>query len=286
MFTKNRTRLPTTDMSRKIMAETLVHPEVKPLLSNEHFSVDGSPIKAWASMKSFQPKEDTVPPDDNGPGQPPPPPFDDTAAKSDQLQMIETPPMPNKSSPLLKAEVGFRGEKRSNAPHASVTDPDARLYKKSPGAGAVPCFMGHTLMENRNGLVVQADLTQADGHAERKAALDMINRHSPGSTRRLTLGADKGYDSTDFVADLCQMIVTPHIAQKARYPAVAGRTTRNPGYAVSQRRRTKIEEPFGGAKTVGGMAQTLHRGIEKVRARFTITMVACNLARLPKLLAA
>jgi IS5 family transposase len=148
------------------------------------------------------------------------------------------------------------------------------------------CFMGHTLMENRNGLIVQADLTHADGRAERKAALDMIHRHSPGSTRQLTLGADKGYDSADFVADLRQACVTPHVAQKARHSAIDGRTTRHPGYVVSQTNRKKIEEPFGWAKTVGGMAQTVHRGIEKVRARFTMTMAASNLARLPRLLAA
>jgi len=182
--------------------------------------------------------------------------------------------------------VNFRGEKRLNATHASVTDPDARLHKKAPGAGAALCFMGHTLMENRHGLVVQAELTRADGHGERKAALEMIHRHSPGSTRRLTLGADKGYDSADFVSELRRMVVTPHIAQKARYSAIDGRTTHHPGYALSQRRRKKIEEPFGWAKTVGGMVQPVHRGLDRVGARFTMTMAACNLARLPKLLAA
>ena len=182
--------------------------------------------------------------------------------------------------------VDFRGEKRSNKTHTSTTDPDARLFKKSPGAGAMLCFMGHTLMENRNGLVVQADLTQADGRAERRAAIDMIDRHSPGSTRRLTLGADKGFDSADFVADLRRMCVTPHVARKARHSAIDGRTTRHAGYAASQKRRKKIEEPFGWAKTVGGMAQTTLRGVERVRARFTLTMAACNLARLPRLLAA
>jgi IS5 family transposase len=146
--------------------------------------------------------------------------------------------------------------------------------------------MGHTLMENRNGLIVQAELTHADGHAERRAALDMIHRHAPGSTRRLTLGADKGYDSADFVAELRQACVTPHVAQKARGSAIDGRTTQHAGYAISQKRRKKIEEPFGWAKTVGGMAQTVLRGLERVRARFTLTMVANNLARLPKLLAA
>ena len=195
------------------------------------------------------------------------------------------------------AEVDFRGEKRSNATHASTTDPDARLFKKSPGTGAVLCFMGHTLIRGAfrhrfeecakcNGLIVQADLTRADGHAERQAALDMIHRHSPGSTRRLTLGADKGYDSAGFVADLRQACVTPHVARKARHSAIDGRTTRHHGYALSQKRRKKIEEPFGWAKTVGGIAQTVHRGVERVRARFTLTMAACNLARLPKLLAA
>jgi hypothetical protein len=132
-----------------------------------------------------------------------------------------------------------------------------------------------------NGLVVQAELSHADGHGERKAALEMINRHSPGSTRRLTLGADKGYDRADFIAALRRMVVTPNVAQKARHSAIDGRTTQHPGYGLSQRSRKKIEEPFGWAKSVGGMAQTLHRGLDSVR-KFTMTMAACNLARLPK----
>lgn len=287
VFSKNRDRLLTTEMSRKVMAAILAHPEVRPLLSNEHFSVDGTLIKAWASMKSFQPKESAPPDRDDDPGDPPPPPAKEAAADTDhQLQQTEIQPMPDTPRQTRNAEVNFRGKKRSNATHASVTDPDARLYKKAPGAAAMLCFMGHTLMENRNGLVVQSDLTHADGHGERKAALEMINRHSPGSTRRLTLGADKGYDSADFVAALRRMVVTPHVAQKARHSAIDGRTTQHPGYALSQRRRKKIEEPFGWAKTVGGMTQTLHRGIDRVRAQFTMTMAACNLARLPKLLAA
>lgn len=287
VFTKNRDRLLTTDMSRKVMAAILSHPEVKPLLSDEHFSVDGTLIKAWASMKSFQPKDSKELPQ-NTEGDPggPPPPADKTSADNDPpSQQTETQPMPDTPRQTRNAEVNFRGEKRSNATHASVTDPDARLYKKAPGATAMLCFMGHTLMENRNGLVVQTELTHADGHGERKAALGMINRHSPGSTRRLTLGADKGYDSAEFIADLRRMVVTPHVAQKSRYSAIDGRTTQHPGYAVSQRRRKKIEEPFGWAKTVGGMAQTVHRGLDRVRAQFTMTMAACNLARLPKLLA-
>ena len=195
-------------------------------------------------------------------------------------------PMPRPTRQSRNTEVDFRGERRSNATHASTTDPDARLYKKSPGTGAMLCFIGHALMENRAGLIVQGDLTQADGHAERRAAMDMIHRHSPGSTRQLTLGADKGFDAAEFVADLRQACVTPHVAQKTRYSAIDGRTTRHEGYALSIRNRKRIEEAFGWAKTVGGMAQTVYRGLERVRSRFILTMAANNLARLPRLLAA
>ena len=232
-------------------------------------------------MKSFQPRPQDAPPDDGGSGEPPaaaPDPNADQPA-------AETAPMPEPARRDRNAEVDFRGERRSNATHASTTDPDARLFRKSRGTGAILCFMGHTLMENRNGLIVQAELTHADGHAERRAALDMIHRHSPGPTRRRTLGADKAYDSADFVADLRQACVTPHVARKARHSAIDGRTTRHAGYALSQRRRKKIEESFGWAKTVGGMAQAVHRGLDRVSARFILTMAACNLARLPKLLA-
>ena len=236
-------------------------------------------------MKSFQPKDSAPPPHDDDPGRRPPP-ADETSADTDQPpQHTETQQMPDTSRQARNAEANFRGQKRSNATHASVTDPDARLYKKAPGAAAMLCFMAHTLMENRNGLIVQAEPTLADGRGERKAALEMINRHSPGSTRRLTLGADKGYDSADFVAELRRMVVTPHVAQKARHSAIDGRTTQHPGYASSQRRRKKIEEPFGWAKTVVGMPQTTLRGVERVCARFTLTMLANNLARLPRLLA-
>lgn len=280
VFTKNRDRLLTTDMSRKVMAAILAHREVAPLLSDDHFSVDGTLVKAWASMKSFQRKEGDAPPDDD-PGSPPRP---DTTTE-DEPQTTETDAMPHPSRQNRNAEVDFRGEKRSNATHASTTDPDARLYKKSPGTGAMLCFMGHALMENRSGLIVQGDLTQACGHAERRAALDMIHRHSPGSTRQLTLGADKGYDAAEFVADLRHACVTPHVAQKSRYSAVDGRTTRHEGYVLSIKHRKRIEEAFGWAKTVGGMAQTVYRGVERVRSQFIMTMAANNLARLPRLLA-
>ena len=281
VFTKNRDRLMTTEMSRKVMAAILAHREVAPLLSDEHFSVDGTLIKAWASMKSFQPKPEGSPPDDGGPGEPPAP---DTAPET-QPAKTETDPMPRPTRPSRNAEVDFKGETRSNATHISATDPEARLYKKSPGTGAMLCFLGHALMENRTGLIVQGDLTQAEGHAERSAALDMIHRHSPGSTRRLTLGADKGYDAAGFVADLRKACVTPHVAQKSRHSAIDGRTTRHEGYAQSIKHRKRIEEAFGWAKTIGGMAQTVYRGVERVRSRFILTMAANNLARLPRLLA-
>ena len=284
VFTKNRDRLLSTEMSRKVMAAILAHREVAPLLSDEHFSVDGTLVKAWASMKSFQPKAETAPPDEDGPGDPPA--SDTTPDPAASETPTEIDPMPRNTKPHRNAEVDFKGEKRSNATHASKTDPDARLYKKSPGTGAMLCFMGHALMENRNGLIVQGDLTQAEGHAERKAALNMIHRHSPGSTRRLTLGADKGYDAGGFVRDLRQACVTPHVAQKSRYSAIDGRTTRHEGYGQSQKHRKKIEEAFGWAKTVGGMAQTMYRGVERVRSRFILTMAANNLARLPRLLTA
>lgn len=297
VFTKNRDRLLTTGMSRKVMAAILAHREVAPLLSDEHFSVDGTLVRAWASMKSFQPKPEGAPPDDEGPGDPPSP--DPTADQPDPTR-TETDPMPRTPRHDRNAEVDFKGEKRSNATHASTTDPEARLYKKSPGTGAALCFMGHALMENRSGLIVQGDLTQADGHAERRAALDMVHRHSPGSTRRLTLGADKGYDAAGVVSDLRQACVTPHVAQKSRYSAIDARTTRHQGYALSIRHRKRIDlrrdnDPpdrclilltFGWAKTVGGMAQTVYRGVERVRSRFILTMAANNLARLPRLLGA
>lgn len=283
VFTKNRDRLLTTEMSRKVMAAILAHREVAPLLSDEHFSVDGTLVKAWASMKSFQPKAaDTLPDDDpGGPTHPAIPAADHPGQTPSGTDPMSRPTRRNRN-----AEVDFKGEKRTNATHASTTDPEARLYKKSPGTGAMLCFIGHALMENRNGLIVQGDLTPADGHAERRAALDMIHRHSPGSTRQLTLGADKGFDAAEFVADLRQACVTPHVAQKSRYSAIDGRTTRHDGYAKSQRNRKRIEEAFGWAKTIGGIAQTVYRGLERVRARFILTMAANNLARLPRLLAA
>lgn len=282
VFTKNRDRLLDADVAAKFMAHLLAHKEVRKLLSDEHFSVDGTLIEAWASMKSFQPKPAAAAPEKPG-GDPPAPPATPTAAiepPASNETKSEDQPMKDRN-----AEVDFHGQKRSNATHASTSDPDARLYRKGKGKEAKLCHMGHALMENRSGLVVETETTLADGHAERKAALGMINRRCPGE-RQITLGADKGYDTADFVADLRTMNVTPHVAAKVKGSAIDGRTTRHAGYAVSQKKRKLIEEAFGWGKTVGTAAKTMLRGTARVGFQFTLNMAAYNLARLPKLLAA
>jgi IS5 family transposase len=183
------------------------------------------------------------------------------------------------------AEANFHGQKRSNETHASVTDPDARLYRKGEGKEAKLSYMGHALMENRNGLVVEARASHANGHAERNAALAMIEPRA-GRPVRITLGADKGYDAEDFVNELKSMNVTPHVAAKAKGSAIDGRTTRHAGYAISQRIRKRIEEAFGWSKTVGPVAKAMLRGLDREGGQFTLTLAAYNLARLPRLLAA
>jgi transposase len=252
VFTKNRDRLLKGDIAQAFLAALLSDPRVKPLLSDEHFSVDGTLIEAWASMKSFRPKD--------GSGEPP----------------VEG----------RNGERDFHGEKRSNETHASTTDPDARLYKKAAGQAARLCHMGHVLMENRNGLVVEASLTPATGTAEREAAAAMVGQHSGG--QRITLGADKAYDTADFVAEMRRQGVTPHVSQnnKNRRSAIDGRTTRHPGYAVSLRIRKRVEEVFGWMKTVGGQRKTHFRGTARVGWRFTLGAAAYNLVCLPKLLSA
>ena len=228
---------------------------MKRLLSTDHFSVDGTLIQAWASMKSFKPKNGSdEPPSDGG---------------------------------VRNKEADFHGEKRSNETHASTTDPEARLYRKGPGKEAKLCFIGHALMENRHALFVGACLTPADGHAERCAALHMIEPRADRS-RAITLGADKAYDAEDFINELRAMKVTPHVAQNisGRASAIDARTTRHAGYAVSQRIRKKIEEGFGWIKTVAGQEQTKFRGRERVGWAFTFAAAAYNLVRLPKLTAA
>jgi len=253
-FSTNRDRLLDGDIAAKLLAAVLAQPRVKQLLSSEHFSVDGTLIEAWASMKSFKPKA--------GPG------ADDGAGGG------------------RNAAVDFKGQKRSNATHASTTDPDALLYRKGPGMEAKLCFIGHGLMENRSGLIVDARLTRVSGHAERLAALDMITSRGDRS-RAITLGADKGYDAQDLVTELRELNVRPHIAQNTsgRRSAIDRRTTRHRGYAMSQRVRKRIEEAFGWIKTVAGLKKTRFRGRARVDLAFTFAAAAYNLVRLPKLLA-
>ncbi len=252
-FSKNRERLLEGDVAAKLLSAVLSQPQVKRLLSTDHFSVDGTLVEAWASMKSFRPKD--------GSGDPP------TAGGG------------------RNREADFHGQKRSNKTHASTTDPEARLYRKGPGKEAKLCFMGHALMENRNGLVVDACLTEANGHAERIAALHMIEPRAD-RPRPITLGADKAYDAEDFVNELRSMNATPHVAQNTngRSSAIDNRTTRHVGYGVSQRIRKRIEEAFGWIKTVAGQDRTKFRGRERVGWAFIFATTAYNLVRLTKLM--
>jgi IS5 family transposase len=251
VFTKNRDRLLEGDIAAAFLQALLADPQVKPLLSDDHFSVDETLIdEAWASMKSFRPKD--------GSGEPP--------------------------AEGRNGERDFHGEKRSNETHASTTEPDARLYKKAEGQASKLCHMGHVVMENRSGLVVVASTTLATGTAEREAAEAMIDDLSGGP--RITVGADKGYDTADFVAQMRRQGVTPHVTQnnKRRRSAIDGRTTRHGGYKISQRIRKRIEEVFGWMKTVGGQLKTRYRGTAKVGWMFTLSAAAYNLIRMPKLL--
>jgi transposase len=258
-FTKNRDRLLEGEIAGKFLRAVLAQPRVKRLMSSDHFSVDGTLIEAWASLKSFRRKDGS----DNDP-----------------------------EGPGRNAERGFHKEKRSNETHQSTTDPEARLYKKGDGQPAKLCYIGHALMENRHGLAVDGGVTQATGTAEREAALAMLDRRR--GRRRITLGADKAYDVTGFIGDLRARRVTPHVAidghlsktGKPRKTAVGARTTRHPGYAISQRCRKRIEEVFGWLKGSAGLAKIKLRGRARVDAVFTLALAAYNLIRLPKLLGA
>ena len=262
VFAKNRDRLLDGDIAAKLLGQIVSHPRVKHLLSKDHFTVDGTMIDAFASMKSFRRKD----------GQDEDPGSGDNGGRS------------------------FRDEKRSNKTHESRTDTDARLFRKGKGKESRLCYLGHVLMENRNGLVVQADLTRASGTAECEAALAMIDRERPFTEgkahRRITLGGDKLFDSWDFVTALKARKVTPHIAVqghktktgKTRKTAVDHRTTRHPGYKVSQVIRKRVEEVFGWTKYAAGQRQTKFRGLARVAASFTLTVTAYNLIRLPQLL--
>jgi transposase len=253
VFCKNRDRLLNGDIAAKFFVSVLNLPQVRKLLSSEHFSVDGTLIEAWASLKSFVPKD--------GGGK-------DGGERQGR-----------------NAERNFHGEKRKNDTHCSTTDPDARLFRKGRGKEAKLCHMGHLMTENRNGLIIDARLTQANGTAERETALDMIkDKVRPGGT----VGGDKNYDTADFVAGCRQRGCTPHVSQNDtnRRSAIDGRTTRHPGYRISTIKRKKIEEPFGWIKTVGGLRKTRHCGRALVGWFFTLTATAYNLIRIPKILSA
>ena len=252
-FTKNRERLQGGDIFQRFMTRLLNHPQVKPLLSDEHFSVDGTLIEAWASQKSFRPKD---------------------ASDGDGTD--------------------FHGQSRKNETHASVTDPDSRLYRKAAGREAKLCYMGHVTMENRHGLAVAGTVTQADGTAERRSSEAMLKARRKAVGHRITVGEDKAYDTADHVAALRELDVTPHVARndavtktgKRRRSAIDGRTTRHAGYAMSQSRRAMIECIFGWGKQHGTLRKTKHRGMVRVAGDFLLNLIAYNLIRIPRLAAA
>ena len=250
-FTKNRDRLLRGEIAQLFFNQILAQARDRGLTSDEHFTVDGTLVEAWASLKSFKRKD--------GAGQEPP----------------DDPGNPT---------VNFHGEKRSSDTHHSTTDPDARLYTKGSGQEAKLYFMGHVVMENRNGLAVGARLSQATGRAERETALDLLE-HIPRRTR-ITVGADKGYDVASFVEALRDSDATPHVARKIRYSAIDSRTTRHESYSVSQRKRKRVEEIFGWLKTVGMIRKTRHRGRPRVDWVFTFALAAYNLVRIRNLVQA
>jgi transposase len=255
VFTKNRDRLQNGEVFAKFMSKLLNHPQVRPLLSDEHFSVDGTLIEAWASQKSFRPKD---------------------------------------GSGDADGGANFHGQQRKNDTHASTTDPDSRLYRKAAGREAKLCYMGHTTMENRHGLAVAGMVTLANGTAERRASETMLKVKAKQAGRRITVGEDKAYDTSDHVTHLRAIDVTPHVTQneaitstgKRRRSAIDARTTRHEGYGMSQSRRPMIECIFGWGKQHGTMRKTKHRGLARVAGDFLLNLIAYNLIRIPKLIAA
>ena len=250
-FSKNRTRLLDHDVADEFFAAVVRQAKLRRYTSSEHFSVDGTLLEAWASHKSFKPKDG-------------PPNVDPPAGRN--------------------AESDFHGQKRSNQTHASTTDPESRLYRKSMGAPAKLCFMGHTLMEHRNALIVDMELTPADGYAERDAAITMLDR-LPACKRRRTVAADKAYDTRDFVARTRQRGFTPHVAQNTsnRSSAIDARTTRHAGHTASQRIRKRIEEPFGWIKTIAGGRKLRYIGRQRNRAWFLLAGAVYNILRITEL---
>jgi len=251
-FSKNRQRLLDHAAADRFFAQVVAQAKLRRYLSSDHFSVDGTLLEAWASHKSFKPKD-----------QPP----------------AEPPPGQGRNP-----DADFHGEKRSNATHASTTDPESRLYRKSMAAPAKLCFMGHLLMEHRNGLLVDMELTRADGYAERDAAMEMLDR-LPARKRRRTVAGDKGYDTRDFVARARQRRFTPQVAQNTtkRRSAIDARTTRHAGYATSLRIRKRIEEPFGWIKTIAGGRKLRYLGRDRNRAWFVLAGAVYNILRITDL---
>ena len=250
-FTKNRDRLLEADVAKEFLAQVVEQARRKGLTSDEHFSVDGTLLEAWASLKSFQPKQDKPSPPPDDPGNP---------------------------------TVNFRGEKRSNKTHASKTDPDALLARKSDGKESKLSYSGNLLVENRNGLILDAELFQANGTAERDAALAMLEQIR--GTQAVTVGGDKAFDTFGFVQECRNLRVRPHVAQNEKRPggsAIDSRTTRHPGYAISQRKRKRIEECFGWLKTIALLRKVRHRGVGKVHWIFIFACAAYNLVRLRNL---
>ena len=246
-FSKNRDRLLEHAVVPELFAEVVRLAEQRGLLSKDHFSVDGTLIQAWASHKSFRPKDD-------GPG-----------------------------GIGRNQEHDFHGEQRKNDTHASTTDPDARLYRKSGNTAAVLCYQGHTVVENRHGLVVRAAVSHASGTAERDTALELL-QSLPGNHRK-TVGADKGYDVKSFVAGCREWGITAHVAAKNKGSAIDQRTRRHVGYGISQRKRKRVEEPFGWGKVIGQIRQVKQRGKARVNALFQVTMMGWNLVRMRNILA-
>jgi transposase len=248
VFSKNRDRLLEGDIARAFFEQVLRHAREQRLLSDEHFTVDGTLIEAWASQKSFKKKD------------------------SDDGNSSDDPGNPT---------IDFKGEKRSNETHQSTTDPEARLYKKGTGHESKMCYLGHVMMENRNGLVVNARVTKASGTAERQTAAEMLGELP--SNKRVTVGGDKAYDTKEFVREARDMGVTPHVAQNIHRrgaSAIDNRTTRHAGYLISQRKRKRVEEIFGWLKTVGMLRKTRHRGADRVNWIFTFGVAAYNLVRM------
>ena len=251
-FSRNRARLLEHEAAGEFLRAVVEQARGLGLLSDEHFTVDGSLSEAWASLKSFKRK-------DAGPSDPPDDPGNPT--------------------------VNFHGERRANATHQSTTDPEARLARKGSGKEAELCYAANPLMENRNALLVDLQIEPADGQAERRAAIAMANERLPGR-RRITLGADKGYDTRDFIAACRALDITPHVAQNHARPggsALDARTVRHPGYAVSQWIRKRVEEAFGWMKTVGGLRKTRYRGLERVQMHAQLVAAAYNLVRITRL---